>query len=86
VLQKAKPKQPELGDLVEITSTNFKMFFFGSKELDHPAIGVIINTEDNWIVDMLEDKLYTVLLITGVEFLLYATEMIVIGRCEDPIY
>lgn len=78
---KRKLPNIEIGDIVEITSTNFKTFFLEITG-NQRVIGLITRIDPGYDTMFAEEWLYFVTLINGENFSLYINEFKVITKAN----
>lgn len=78
---KHKLSHIDIGDVVEITSTNFKTFFLNTSDNER-VIGLITCIEPGYDTMFAEEWIYYVALINGEIFSLYVNEFKVIAKAN----
>jgi hypothetical protein len=76
-----RPRSPDvkIGDIIEITSTNFKSFFLGRLNTER-VIGLVTRIDQGYETSHWTEWIYYVALIDGEIFSLYENEFVVISR------
>ena len=76
-----RPRKPDvkIGDIIEITSTNFKSFFLGRLNTER-VIGLVTKIDQGYETSYFTEWIYYVALIDGEIFSLYENEFVVISR------
>lgn len=78
---KRKPRNIDVGDIVEVTSTSFKTFFLDASNNER-VIGLITRIDPGYDTMFAEEWLYYVALINGEIFSLYVNEFKVIAKAD----
>jgi hypothetical protein len=78
-----RKKKIKVGDIVEITSKNFKTFFLEKMEAKSRVIGLVIRVDKGFDTSHAYEWLYYVTLINGENFALYRNEIKVISQGEE---
>ncbi len=78
---KHKLSHIEVGDIVEVTSTNFKTFFLDATGNER-VIGLITRIDPGYDTTFADEWLYFVTLINGEIFSLYVNEFKVIAKAN----
>ena len=76
-----RPSPPDIkvGDIIEVTSTNFKSFFLGRHQTER-VIGLVTRIDRGYETSYWSEWIFYVALIDGEIFSLYENEFVVLSR------
>ena len=77
--RRPSPPDIEVGDIIEVTSTNFKSFFLGRHQTER-VIGLVTRIDQGYETSYWSEWIFYVALIDGEIFSLYENEFVVISR------
>jgi hypothetical protein len=78
-----KKQKIKVGDIVEVTSKNFKTFFLEKMDARGRVIGLVIRVDKGFDTSHAYEWLYYVTLINGENFALYRNEIKVISQGKE---
>ena len=78
-----KKQKIKVGDIVEVTSKNFKTFFLEKTEAKNRVIGLVVRVDKGFDTSHAYEWLFYVTLINGENFALYRNEIKVISRGNE---
>jgi hypothetical protein len=77
-----RPPAAEIGDIVEITSNNFKTFFLECDSTHDRVIALITRVEKGFDTAFVDEWIYYVALVNGEIFSLYVNEFKIIAKAN----